>query len=280
MISPTSCKELQQFSINIRIQTLRQLAKRGFGHLGGCMSVADIVGVLYGMDLHVDPAHPDAEDRDLLVCSKGHAGPAIYAALALRGFFPMEELDTLNQPGTNLPSHCDRLKTPGIDMTTGSLGQGISAAAGIALALQQEDSPRRVFCLLGDGECQEGQVWEALLFAGQQKLDHLIVILDYNKMQLDGAVAEINSLGDMTEKFRAFGWNALEIDGHDHAAIHQAIETMRASSGKPCAIVANTVKGCGCPFALGKINHHVNVSQEEAAGAIAALEAQYAALAQ
>lgn len=278
MMNQETQHKLANFSIDIREQVLRQLAKRGFGHLGGCMSVADIVSVLYGLDLHVDPANPQMEDRDLLVCSKGHAGPAIYAALALRGFFPMEWLDTLNQPGTNLPSHCDRLKTPGIDMTTGSLGQGISVAAGMALASKFDGRSRRVFCIIGDGETQEGQVWEALLFAAQQKLNNLVVFLDYNKMQLDGAVSEIGDLGSMTDKFRDFGWFAQEIDGHDHAAIHAAIEAARAETEHPCAIVANTIKGYGCPFALGKINHHINVSEEEAASAVAALEAERAAL--
>ena len=271
-------QELQIFSIDIREQILYQLAKRGFGHLGGSMSIADIVSVLYGLDLHYDSKSPQKVDRDLLVCSKGHAGPAIYAALALKGFYPMEWLSTLNQPGTRLPSHCDRLKTPGIDMTTGSLGQGISVAAGMALASKQDNLKRDVFCLIGDGESQEGQIWEAILFAAQQKLDNLIVILDYNKMQLDGLVEKIGNLGDMKEKFEAFGWFAQEIDGHDHQAIHTAIENARSHRGQPCAIVANTEKGHGCNFALGKLNHHVNVSTAEAESAIEALEACRTAL--
>lgn len=273
-------RELKIFSIDIRKQILRQLAKRGFGHLGGSMSVADIVSVLYGLDLHYDPRDPQKKDRDLLVCSKGHAGPAIYAALALKGFYPMNWLDTLNQPGTHLPSHCDRLKTPGIDMTTGSLGQGLSVAAGMALASKQNGLKRNVFCFIGDGESQEGQVWEALLFAAQQSLDNLIVFLDYNKMQLDGQVEKIGNLGDMKEKFKSFGWFAQEIDGHDHEAIHTAIENARSHEGQPCAIVANTEKGHGCSFALGKLNHHVNVSESEAKSAMEDLEAQRAALSQ
>ena len=278
MMNQTTKHRLANFSIDIREQILRQLSKRGFGHLGGCMSVADIISVLYGLDLHVDPKDPNMEDRDLLICSKGHAGPAIYAALALKGFFPMEWLDTLNQPGTNLPSHCDRSKTPGVDMTTGSLGQGISVAAGMALASKQDRQSRSVFCIIGDGEMQEGQVWEAMMFAAQQKLDNLIVFLDFNKMQLDGAVSAINSLGDVSEKFRTFGFFTQEIDGHDLEAIHDAIEAARAHRGSPCAIVANTIKGYDCSFALGKINHHINVSEAEAAEAIAALEAKRSAL--
>lgn len=278
MLNQKTKNALVNFSIDIREQTIRQLAKRGFGHVGGCMSVADIISVLYGMDMKIDPSNPQMEDRDLLVCSKGHAGPAIYAALALKGFFPMEWLDTLNQPGTSLPSHCDRLKTPGIDMTTGSLGQGISVAAGMALAAKYDQSSRTVFCIIGDGETQEGQVWEAIMFAAQQRLDNLIVFLDYNKMQLDGSVSDINDLGDMCQKFQAFGWFAQEIDGHDHSAIHEAIQNAKTSSGKPCAIVANTVKGFDCSFALNKINHHINVSEEEAREAIALLENKRAAL--
>ena len=278
MLCETSLKKLQNFSIDIREQAIRQLAKRGFGHVGGSMSVADIISVLYGKQMRIDPQKPDMEDRDLLVCSKGHAGPAVYAALALKGFFPLEWLDTLNQPGTNLPSHCDRLKTPGIDMTTGSLGQGISAAAGLALAAKYDETDRYVYCIIGDGESQEGQVWEAIMFAAQQKLDHLIVFLDYNKMQLDGAVADINTLGDMKQKFEDFGWYAQQIDGHDHAAIDAAIENAKASHGRPCAIIANTVKGCGCSFALGRINHHITVSEAEAADAIANLEKARSAL--
>lgn len=278
MLSETTLKELKNFSIDIREQAIRQLAKRGFGHVGGSMSVADIISVLYGRQMRVDPKDPGMENRDLFVCSKGHAGPAVYAALALRGFFSMDWLDTLNQPGTNLPSHCDRLRTPGIDMTTGSLGQGISAAAGLALAVKQDASDRYVYCIIGDGEAQEGQVWEALMFAAQQKLDHLIVFLDYNKMQLDGAVADIDALGDMKQKFENFGWYAQEIDGHDHAAIDAAIENAKASCGRPCAIVANTIKGYGCSFALGRINHHITVSEAEAAEAIASLEEARSAL--
>ena len=278
MLSETTLKELQNFSIDIREQSIRELAKRGFGHVGGSMSVADIISVLYGKQMHIDPKNPAMPERDMLVCSKGHAGPAIYAALALKGFFPMDWLDTLNQPGTNLPSHCDRLKTPGIDMTTGSLGQGISAAAGLALASKLDESSRYIYCIIGDGESQEGQVWEALMFAAQQKLDHLIVFLDCNKMQLDGSVSSINDLGDMVRKFEDFGWFAQEIDGHDHAAIDAAINAAKASSGRPCAIVANTIKGYGCSFAGGRINHHITVSQEEAADAIEKLEAARSAL--
>lgn len=264
---------LLNFSLDIRQQTLRQIAKRGFGHLGGSMSVADILSVLYGLDMKFHPKNPQMETRDLLVCSKGHAGPAVYAALALKGFFSMDWMDTLNQPGTNLPSHCDRLKTPGIDMTTGSLGQGISTAAGMALALKADDSDRTVYCIIGDGESQEGQVWEAMIFAAQQKLDNLIVFLDNNHVQLDGPTADIADIGDMTRKFTDFGWYAQEIDGHDPEAIHQAIVQAKATSGKPCAIVANTIKGKDCPFCLGKLNHHVTVSAEEAQEGFAHLDA-------
>ena len=174
MIQQEDLKRVSQFAVDIRIQAIRQFAKRGFGHVGGSMSIADLLSVLYCLDLRYNPQNPRMENRDWLVCSKCHAGPAIYAALALKGFFPMEWLDTLNQPGTNLPSHCDRMKTPGVDVTTGSLGQGLSIAAGVAMAQQREERSSKTYCITGDGECQEGQIWEAVLFAAQQRLSNLI----------------------------------------------------------------------------------------------------------
>ena len=274
MLDQKQKKELELFSIDIRENILRQIAKRGFGHVGGSMSAADIISVLYGLDMNVDPSDPQKKGRDLLVCSKGHAGPAVYAALALRGFFPLDWLDTLNQPGTSLPSHCDMRKTPGIDMTTGSLGQGISSAAGMALACKTDGLDNHTFCILGDGEMQEGQVWEALLFAAHQKLDHLIVFIDSNKMQLDGSVEAVNGLGRLAERLDSFGYDTQEIDGHDVCAIHDAIEHARSSSGKPCAIIANTEKGHGCSFAVGVHNHHINVSPEQYEEAMRALESE------
>ena len=195
-------KELRVFAEEIRVETLKELANLGFGHIGGSMSVVELLAVLYGREMRLDPQNPQGEDRDKLVMSKGHAGPAVYATLALKGYFPREELLTLNQGGTHFPSHCDRLKTTGVDMTTGSLGQGISTACGLALGnriLGRNDA--YVYLVLGDGECDEGQVWEVAAFAAHQMLDHLIAFVDQNKQQLDGSTDDVMYMGDMDDKF-------------------------------------------------------------------------------
>ena len=266
--------ELKAFTDEIRVQTLLQLAARGFGHLGGCMSIVEILSVLYGGELKHDPKNPQWEERDWLVCSKGHAGPAVYSALAIDGFFPVEELKTLNQNGTNLPSHCDRTKTPGIDMTTGSLGQGLSVASGIAMGFKINQKPNRVFVITGDGEMQEGQNWEALLFAGHHHLDNMIVFVDVNKEQLDGTIAELNGLEDYEEKFRSFHWDVRRCDGHDETALTEAIHAAQATPGKPHAIICDTVKGKGVNWAEGHFTHHINVSMAQAEEAIAAIRGQ------
>ena len=184
-------KQLRVFAEEIRVETLHELAHLGFGHVGGAMSIVELLAVLYGGEMKINPADPQWEDRDRLVVSKGHAGPAVYATLALKGYFPKEMLLTLNQGGTNLPSHCDRTKTPGIDMTTGSLGQGMSTAIGVALGNKLKKSDAYTYLILGDGECNEGQVWEGAMFAPHFKLDHLIAFVDYNKQQLDGACDDV-----------------------------------------------------------------------------------------
>lgn len=225
-----------------------------------------------------DARNPHWEERDYLVLSKGHAGPALYATLALKGFFPIDQLNTLNRPGTSLPSHCDRLKTPGIDMTCGSLGQGLSAAAGIALGLRLDNMKNRVFAIMGDGECNEGQIWEAALFAGQRKLDNLIAFVDYNRLQLDGPTDGICAMGDMVRKFRAFGWDAQEVAGHDVAAIDAAITQAKASSGKPSMIVLNTIKGKGWSKAEDQTGSHSRgFTREELAEALGEMEHALAA---
>lgn len=274
MISKEEYQRTAQFAIDIRIQTIRQIARRGFGHIGGAMSIVDLLSVLYGLEMNCNAKNPRMEDRDWLVCSKGHAGPAVYSALALKGFFPMEWLSTLNQPGTNLPSHCDRLKTPGVDITTGSLGQGLSMAAGVALAQKRDGRESVTYCITGDGECQEGQIWEAVLFAAQQNLNNLILFVDQNNEQLDGPVDQINRMERFAEKFAAFHWNVLEADGHDYAQMHEAIRSAKVHTGSPTAIILHTVKGKGCKFAEGTFNHHINVSAEQAEEAIALLLAQ------
>lgn len=256
-------RNLEESAIKIRIKTLETIGHLGFGHLGGSLSIADLLAVLYYDVMKIDPANPQKPDRDYLVCSKGHAGPGLYAALALKGYFPMQWLGTLNQGGTHLPSHCDRNLTPGIDMTTGSLGQGSSLAVGAALGHRIKGYDNYTYLILGDGELQEGQVWEAAAFAAHQKLNHLIVFVDWNKKQLDGYMKDINDYSNIEERFKAFGFNTMTIDGHDVAAIDSAIAKCKGSD-KPSCIVLNTIKGKGCPFCENMLsNHHVTVSKEQ-----------------
>ena len=270
MLSKEREKELKIYSKKIQIETIKMIASLGVGHLGGSLSITDALAVLYGTQMKIDPKNPKWEERDWFVCSKGHAGPAVYAALAMKGYFPMSELDTLNRPGTRLPSHCDRLKTPGIDMTTGSLGQGASTAAGIALAHQMNKKSNKIFLMLGDGEIDEGQVWEMALFAGTKKLNNLIAFVDYNKLQLDGPTCEICDVGNVAKKFEDFGWYAQDIDGHDVQAINSAIDNARSQHEKPSMIVLNTVKGNGWSTVANKSScHNVTISpaqEEEALG--------------
>jgi len=261
----------------IRIMTIEEIAALGTGHIGGAMSIVDLLALLYFHRMKIDPKNPRWEDRDQLVVSKGHSGPAVYATLALKGFFPKDWLLTLNKGGTSLPSHCDRNKTPGIDMTTGSLGQGFSAAFGIALGLKMDKKNQTVYTIIGDGESQEGQVWEGALFAGFQKLSNLIAFTDYNKQQLDGFTKDILDMGDLAAKWNSFGWFTQEVDGHDIAALDAAIEKALAEknkgeSARPSMIIMHTIKGKGCNFAEGvEKNHSMAFDMEKAKAAIAAL---------
>ena len=262
------------WALRIRIGIVRELTSLGIGHIGGAMSIADLLGVLYGGVMKVDPKNPRWEDRDWLVVSKGHAGPAVYSALANRGFFAMDVLDTLNKPGTTLPSHCDRNRTPGVDMTTGSLGQGISTAIGVAIGNRLMGRENTVYLVVGDGECDEGQIWEGILFCAQHKVDNLIMFIDYNKAQLDGPTDEICKLGDLRRKLEDFGWFAQNIDGHDTEAIYEAIECAKATRGVPSAIVLNTIKGKGCTLSESVAsNHHINVKKEDGMAEIARMTA-------
>ncbi len=273
MISDKRVKELEIFATEIRLESMKAFTHLGFGHVGGALSIVDVLAVLYGEVMKVDPKNPRWEDRDWLVCSKGHAGPSVYASLALKGFFDPEELKTLNTPGTNLPSHCDRNRTIGIDMTTGSLGQGMSTAIGVALGNRLDKRDSYTYLILGDGECDEGQVWEGALFAGHQKINNLIGFVDYNKKQLDGWTKDICDLGDIDAKFREFGWYAQRIDGHDIKAIYTAIENAKAQKEKPSMIVIDTIKGKGCSFAEEPLfNHHITVSEEQGQQAMKELE--------
>ena len=264
---------VRRFSADIRIATIRSLEKAGFGHIGGSMSAADVLAVLYGGEMQLDPAHPDWDGRDYFVLSKGHCGPALYAALALKGYFPMDWLSTINQPGTHLPSHCDRNKTPGIDMTTGSLGQGFSAAMGMAMAGKMDKKDLTVFTVVGDGESQEGQIWEAAMFAGGKKLDNIVAFTDYNNMQIDGYLEEVNGLYPLKAKWESFGWYVQEVDGHDCKAISQAIDLARKTKGMPHMILLHTIKGKGIYFAENKVSsHNMPVTEEMWKQAVAEIE--------
>ena len=273
-------KELRVFAQEIRVEALKTIGSLGFGHVGGSMSVVEALAVLYGSVMKIDPKNPRWEDRDWCVMSKGHAGPAMYATLGLKGFYPIEQAYTLNQPHTNFPSHTDRTKTPGVDLTTGSLGQGMSTATGAALANKVDGRDNHVFVFVGDGECDEGQVWEAAQFAAHYKLDHLICFVDSNKRQLDGAVDDIMSHGKgIGAKFDAFGWNVIDLpDGNDVEAIYDAVQLAYDVKGKPTCIVLNTVKGKGATFAEPSGAHSSQPTPEQWDEAIKASEAAYAAV--
>jgi len=267
-LSPHERGELEARAKDIRILTIDAIGYLGVGHIGGALSVVEVLAVLYYRHLRHDPARPRWRERDRLVLSKGHAGPALYSTLALRGFFPVEWLHTLNQGGTLLPSHCDRNRTPGIDMTTGSLGQGLSAACGIALATRLDGIDCQVYAILGDGESDEGQVWEAAMFAANHRLDRLVAFTDRNRLQLDGPTDEVMDLGRLEDKWSAFGWNTTRVDGHDVAAIDRAIREARAGGG-PAMIILDTVKGKGADFCEGSAdNHNLAFDYETAKAAI------------
>lgn len=276
-LSAEKKKGLTEFAEQIRTNTILCIAHLGVGHIGGALSVVEVLAYLYECEMHVDPKNPNMVDRDQLVLSKGHAGPALYSTLALKGFFPVKLLDTLNQGGTSLPSHCDRVRTIGIDMSTGSLGQGLSAACGMAYSkklLGQES--RRVYAIIGDGESQEGQNWEAAMFASQYKLNNLIAFTDYNKLQIDGTTDEIMSLGDIEGKWSSFGWNVFRIDGHDFEAIHHAVEEAKKSVEKPTMIILDTIKGKGMAIFEGQVgSHNSNVTMEQAKEALNGREEYY-----
>lgn len=268
-----SVQELNDLAKEGRRITMKCIASLGKGHAGGALDMVDLLTVLYYEEMNVDPAQPQRKGRDRLVLSKGHGGPGLYSILAMKGFFDMKEIFTLNQPGTILPSHCDRLLTPGIDMTTGSLGQGLSAAVGMALADRLDQNSAHVYCVIGDGESQEGQIWEAGMYAAQMKLGSLICFLDLNGQQIDAPVDEVNSLLDAAAKWRAFGWNTQEIDGHDVQAIYEAIEAAKQCTDKPNMIVMHTVKGKGWKKIEGTtMSHSLSVSAEDLEDALRDLQ--------
>ena len=272
-------RDLKEICRDIRCDILECIGHLGVGHIGGCLSLVEALAVLYFREMNVDPARPQMPGRDRLVCSKGHAGPAVYAALAERGYFDKKELLTLNQGGTHLPSHCDKNLTVGVDMTAGSRGQGFSGAVGAALGSKLEGDGATIYAIIGDGESQEGQIWEAAMFAAAKELDNLVGVTDYNKLQIDGPVAEVNGLEPLADKWAAFGWQVIDVeDGNDVEQVAAAFEHARLGrgSGRPTMIILNTKKGCGVKWIeeLGPGNHNTNLSEEQAAAAIAALRGE------
>lgn len=276
-LSPVKEVQIRRFAHQIRLETLRELVGLGFGHVGGCMSICELLAVLYSGQLHAGPAEKDDPNRDRLICSKGHAGPAVYAALALRGFMPLEMLSTLNRSGTRLPSHCDRNLTPGIDMTTGSLGQGLSVGVGAALGCRLDGRESSLYVIVGDGEAQEGQIWEAAMAASQFQLSNLIVFIDHNGYQINGPISQINDISNFAQRFESFGWNTIEVDGHDVRQLHEAISEAKHSEEKPTAIIMHTVKGYGCKYALESARcHSLNMPADKLAESIALVEEEIA----
>ena len=269
--------QLQNDAAEIRKLTLDTISFLGKGHVGGSLSIVDILTVLYCEKMKINPQNPKWENRDRFILSKGHAGPAVYATLAYRGFFSKEELHTLNLPYTNLPSHCDMQRTIGIDQTTGSLGQGLSCAVGQAMALKLSGkTENRVYCIVGDGELQEGQCWEAFMLAGGRKLDNLVCFCDRNHGQVDGSVEEILDVEPLGDKLRAFNFAVYDIDGHDIGAISDAIDRANRD-GLPSFIICNTIKARGVPGMERKVEtHNMPFSREQYEKAVAYIDAGYA----
>ena len=269
-------KEMDLLAIQIHKNILRTIASKGTGHVGGSLSIADTLAVLYGCVMNVDPSDPKKEDRDVIVISKGHSGPAMYAALAAKGYFEENVLDTLNKNNTILPSHTDRLKTPGVDMTTGSLGQGASLAAGAALADRLNGKENYTYLILGDGELDEGQVWESALFVAHQRLTNLITFVDANGKQLDGTTDQVCSLGSIEKKFEAFGYHVISVEnGNDTQQIYDAVMEAQAEKTLPSVIVLHTIKGAGVKkYAEMENCHSTTVSKEDLEIFYAELDAQ------
>lgn len=247
---------LKKKAAEARRLTIEMIRKVGVGHIGGALSIIELLTVLYFKKMNIRPKEPKWPDRDRFVLSKGHAGPALYAILALKGYFDVSELFTLNTPETNLPSHCDMLRTVGVDMTTGSLGQGLSVAVGMALAGKLDKKNYTVYCLIGDGESDEGMIWEAAMYAGHCKLDNLIAFTDYNKLQIDGTTDEINTLEPIEDRWRSFGFNVKRVNGHDMLAISTAIDEVKAEKGRPAMIILDTIKAKGYRGLEGKVESH------------------------
>ena len=267
--------DLKDIAKQMRADIVTMLAAAGSGHPGGSLSACDIIAVLYFDKMNIDPENVEWPDRDRFVLAKGHAAPALYAALAERGFFPREDLVTLRKSYSHLQGHPNMNTTPGVEMSTGSLGQGLSVANGMALAGRLDNRDYYVYCPMGDGEIQEGQVWEAAMSASHYGLDHVIAFVDHNHLQIDGNNDDVMTVNPIEDKFRAFGWNVMTIDGHDYQAISDAIDAAKAQKGKPTVIVAETIKGKGVSFMENQVGWHgVAPTQEQAEKALAEIFAE------
>ena len=272
-------KELKKLSLEVKKQIIIGTNCAKSGHPGGSLSCSEILTYLYFEKMNIDPANPKKADRDRLVLSKGHAAPALYGALAVRGYFSTDEIKKLRKPYAILQGHPDMKHIPGVDMSAGSLGQGISAAAGMALSAKHFGDSYRVYAIVGDGESEEGQVWEAAMFAAHKKLNNLTVFVDVNNLQIDGTLDEVNSPLPLDKKFEAFNWNVIVIDGHDFDQIEAAVVAAEKCTDKPTAIIANTVKGKDVSFMENAVNWHgAGPNDEQAAEAIAELDANIAEL--
>ena len=268
-------KELKNIATNIRMDIIKETHSAKSGHPGGSLSIADIMAYLYFEEMNIDPEKPENADRDRLVLSKGHAAPALYAALAERGFFPREELLTLRRADSHLQGHPSLGHGPGVDMTTGSLGQGLSAACGMAISAKMQGKSYRTYAIVGDGESQEGQIWEALMLAAHRKLDNLCVVLDWNGLQIDGEVEQVLNPTPYPEKLQAFGLHTITVDGHDIAALSAAFDEARTVVGKPTAIICKTVKGKGVSFMENRVEWHGAAPKDaQCEQALAELQAQ------
>ena len=258
-------EEFDNMAAEWRYVITDMICRAGSGHLGGAMSLVEIIITLYYRIMKVDPRNPKWPQRDRLVLSKGHGAPVLYTALAYKGFFPSSWLATLNADGTKLPSHSDARTVPGVDATTGSLGQGFSMAVGMALAAKRDKKSHNVFCILGDGECDEGQIWEAAMFAGHHKLDNVVGLVDYNKLQIEDSTYKILDLEPFADKWRSFGWETFEMDGHDWNDIYKTVNEAIAVKGKPAMVLAHTIKGKGCCDLENKPeSHNIKVPDKKA----------------
>ena len=255
--------ELSRIANNLRVSIIEEVYNAKCGHPGGSLSIADILTYLYFVEMNVDPSDPKKADRDRFVLSKGHTAPALYAALAERGFFPKEDLKTLRKTASYLQGHPDMKGVPGVDMSTGSLGQGISVACGMALSAKVSDDPYRIYAILGDGESEEGQVWEAAMFAAHYKLDNLVAVLDLNGLQIDGAITEVMNPTPHDEKFLAFCWNVITIDAHDFDQIEYAFKQAKETKGKPTVIIAKSTKGKGVSYMENACEWHGQAPKED-----------------